>query len=312
MLMLQRRLSDDYCVRLFKEKTIDPFAFLGDIYMVKAKELKVLRKRLEQLIKSNVNPLELIQREQLQNKLISQLQENKKDDVAISNDDALIVANMSTVQVSVPEAPMFQIVTSANSLSSSGTMATFLVYYYQSLKNHPSIFQQCLQLFTENMKELYEKSSWGYNITTKQEELLHPNARFIVILDGRTQTGPVVAAFVHFRYCYNDDDNPSDIVLYVYELQVRSRCQKQGVGQYCMQIIEQIAHHSNGTTLAMTASKSVRPPSNSSKVMLTVFRNNTSAMQFYIQKMHYQIDPSSPSYYNQVTDYEILSKSIYL
>jgi ribosomal protein S18 acetylase RimI-like enzyme len=264
--------------------------------MVKAKELKVLRKRLEQLIKSNINPLEAIQQQQHQNGLNSLLQTNKNDS-AISISDSLIITKFSTVQVSGPEASMFQIVTSKK--SGSVTKPRFLVHYYQSLKDHPLIFQQCLHLFTENMKELYEKSSWGYDMASKQEEFLHLNARFIVLIESDIQDSPVVAAFVHFRYCYNDDDNPSEIVLYVYELQVRSSCQKQGIGQYCMQILELIAQNENGK-----ASLKV------SKIMLTVFRSNESAMEFYVQKMHYQIDHFSPSCHNQVTDYEILSKKL--
>jgi N-alpha-acetyltransferase 40 len=278
--------------------------------MVKAKELKVLRKRLDQLTKSNINPLEAIQRQQHQNDLIAQREINNYD-ATVSNDESLIVNKMSTAQVSVPELPTFQIVTSAKSPFDAETKPRFLVRYYQSLKDHPLILQQCLQLFTENMKELYEKSSWGYDMKMKQEELLHPNARFIVFFDCDHQDTPAVAAFVHFRYCYDDDDDPSEIVLYIYEFQVRSRCQKQGIGQYCMRIIDQIALNANGSAAAMTTSKSATPIVKVPKVMLTVFRKNESAMQFYIQKLNYQIDPSSPSCYNQVTDYEILSKTIH-
>jgi hypothetical protein len=48
------------------------------------------------------------------------------------------------------------------------------------------------------------------------------------------------------------------------------------------------------------------------KVMLTVFKFNHPAMSFYMNKMKYIIDPSSPSIWNadHSTDYEILSKQL--
>jgi hypothetical protein len=47
-------------------------------------------------------------------------------------------------------------------------------------------------------------------------------------------------------------------------------------------------------------------------ILLTVFRNNTAAMQFYREKLHYQIDPSSLSCHDDenTADYEILCKKV--
>lgn len=50
------------------------------------------------------------------------------------------------------------------------------------------------------------------------------------------------------------------------------------------------------------------------KVMLTVFKTNKKAMGFYLNKMKYEVDESSPSNFegeeNENCDYEILSKSL--
>ena len=46
-----------------------------------------------------------------------------------------------------------------------------------------------------------------------------------------------------------------------------------------------------------------------SKSKLTVFRNNTTAMQFYT-KLDYSIDHSSPSLWGRKECYEILSKAL--
>jgi GNAT superfamily N-acetyltransferase len=225
------------------------------------------------------------------------------------------------------------------------------------------------------MKTLYENSTWGYNIDEKRQELQHPHARFILITtslseaidseahhnnninqdNASTNTNAnMLVAFVHYRYCYDDDDDPAMIVLYIYEMQVRETYQKQGIGLYCMRLMEQIAQlpissstgdgsnsstskenkttmnkaipkgksghnkkkanvghsihpHTNATSTTTTGGN--RSSSNIQKIMLTVFRQNTTAMQFYRKKLQYNIDPSSPSQYHQVTDYEILSKS---
>ena len=44
--------------------------------------------------------------------------------------------------------------------------------------------------------------------------------------------------------------------------------------------------------------------------MLTVFRENTSALTFYTSKMKYSVDESSPSACGEDEPYEILSKFV--
>mmetsp|Transcript_31252 Transcript_31252/g.42329 ORF Transcript_31252/g.42329 Transcript_31252/m.42329 type:complete len:93 (-) Transcript_31252:59-337(-) len=44
------------------------------------------------------------------------------------------------------------------------------------------------------------------------------------------------------------------------------------------------------------------------KVMLTVFKCNAVAMSFYVEKMGYQVDDTSPSCFGEDCSYEILSK----
>jgi len=46
------------------------------------------------------------------------------------------------------------------------------------------------------------------------------------------------------------------------------------------------------------------------KVMLTVFKQNTIAMDFYTKALNYRIDRSSPSRFQTIADYEILSLKI--
>ena len=101
-------------------------------------------------------------------------------------------------------------------------------------------------------------------------------------------------AFVHFRFEPNDDEKPTEEVLYVYEIQVSDRAQRSGLGKRLMNIMELVALK-NGMQ----------------KVMLTVFKMNGGAMKFYREKMKYAIDESSPSNFDgEVADYEILSKVV--
>jgi ribosomal protein S18 acetylase RimI-like enzyme len=99
-------------------------------------------------------------------------------------------------------------------------------------------------------------------------------------------------AFAHFRFEYDDDKFKG--VIYCYELQTARDYQRQGIGSLLMKIIEQI-----GSKFKM------------SKVLLTCFGYNQNAMDFYIKKLGYRIDRSSPSRCVEgKTFYEILSLKI--
>ncbi|GBG85836.1 hypothetical protein CBR_g40646 [Chara braunii] len=101
-----------------------------------------------------------------------------------------------------------------------------------------------------------------------------------------------VVAFVHFRFVMEEDVE----VLYVYELQLVPEIRRKGVGQFLMEIMEQMARKNNMRG-----------------VMLTVQKKNTFAWEFYTQKMGYSTDPISPSQVDPYAEpetysYEILSK----
>lgn len=151
-----------------------------------------------------------------------------------------------------------------------------------------TVFQDLLALFEQNMGELYRNSSWGLDPSAKAAELRHDMARYLLV---QTPTNHVVA-FMHYRFEYDDDDQPKEVVLYVYEIQVDQRFQRRGLGKALMAISEQIAVQAEVA-----------------KVMLTVFTKNHDAMEFY-KRLNYEIHSSSPSMHKELADYEILSKSI--
>lgn len=172
----------------------------------------------------------------------------------------------------------------------------------------PGILDQCLKLFEENMGDLYRSSNWGLDLDEKRKELTHDDARFLIVfaddeeldaatIDGISPTIPSVLGFAHFRYEEDDEDDPTAPVSYIYELQIQSKQQKVGLGKRLMNIVEMLALKSR-----------------MQKVMLTVFKANSNAMRFYLNKMKYEVDECSPSNFegeeNESCDYEILSKSL--
>lgn len=167
------------------------------------------------------------------------------------------------------------------------TTLTLKSWSPQDLKTSQKL-PELMKLFEENMAEQYRKSSWGLNLEEKQAELSHAKARFLVLLDAEEE----LAGFCHYRLDYDDEDAPADVVVYVYELQIRERYRRQGLGKKLMAIVEQMA-------------LKLELP----KVMLTVFRINQAAIHFY-QGLDYVVDESSPSQHGEKADYEILSKKI--
>mmetsp|Transcript_22259 Transcript_22259/g.65946 ORF Transcript_22259/g.65946 Transcript_22259/m.65946 type:complete len:267 (-) Transcript_22259:575-1375(-) len=175
------------------------------------------------------------------------------------------------------------------------------------------IQMECMSLFEQNMGDMYKASSWGLDLKKKEEELRHKRARFLIVTeeeddckeekgsDSEAEVSPAssheggqktrVLAFCHFRFVPDDDERPKEEVLYLFEIQVHASAQRCGMGRRLMSLMEIVA-----LRIGMR------------KVMLTVFKSNKSAMGFYLEKMKYVVDDSSPSKFGEDADYEILSK----
>lgn len=166
-----------------------------------------------------------------------------------------------------------------------------LAIEYFSSRLPESLEKQCFQLFKDNMGDLYTQSSWGLDMKEKQEELQHENAKFLVVTASNEPDD--LLAFCHFRFDWNDDDEPTEAVLYVYEIQVDERMRRAGLGRRLMTILELVARQVG-----------------LNKTMLTVFKDNTAAWNFYTTKLKYKVDETSPSLYGEEVDYEILSKRV--
>lgn len=246
--------------------------------MVKSKDLKLMRKRLEKAEKIQ-NPLTLISKDE-------------------NYPFAPIITSALTPSCSINT----EIFTLEHALSSD-------LLSQPSSSHNTKVLEQCLKLFETNMGDLYRSSSWGLDLDQKRNELEHPKAHFLLAslhsqpnsnssmsmsMSMASSNEPArLAAFVHFRYEYDDADDPETTVLYVYEIQVAEPFRRQGLGRKLMAVVEYLA-----SAMQLTS------------VVLTVFVRNEIALRFYRDILNYQIDTSSPSRHGEVADYEILSKKI--
>ena len=140
-----------------------------------------------------------------------------------------------------------------------------------------------VDLFEQNMKQMYLQSTWGYDPEEKYKELFHTDSRYLI----SRNPADVIVAFVHYRFVLETSQWPA---LYVYEIQVSPVTQRTGVGRYLMTVLEDVA-----IKWHLKA------------IMLTVFTFNNAALEFYKEKLQFQIDASSP----RDETYEILTKLIH-
>ncbi|KAG8228585.1 hypothetical protein J437_LFUL009290 [Ladona fulva] len=147
-----------------------------------------------------------------------------------------------------------------------------------------SLIHSIFNLEKENMKNLYDECSWGWNDKKKMEEMTEEAARYLM---AKNEAGELVA-FSHFRF----DLDYGDPVLYCYELQLKQEVRRKGLGKFMMQVLELIAFTSN-----------------LHKVILTVLKHNPAAVEFY-KALKYEVDETSPqnSVFEEECHYEILSK----
>lgn len=158
------------------------------------------------------------------------------------------------------------------------------------------IMQKFLELFEDNMGDLYRVSTWGLNLEEKAQDFGHRKARFLIVWSkgsDNDDASETLAAFVHYRFCFDDEERPDWAVLYVYELQVAEGFQRKNIGHALQQVLEEVGRQTQMT-----------------KIMLTVFHNNPNALRFYRDKCGYSVDETDPSNYQERVDYMILSKQL--
>lgn len=143
------------------------------------------------------------------------------------------------------------------------------------------------QLIKSNMQTLYEASDWGWNDREKKTELTEDKAWYLIARDVNSENKPI--ACVHFRFDLDYDDE----VLYCYEIQLVPEVRRKGLGKFLMQILELLAYKTD-----------------MKKVILTIFKNNPVGEDFFMKKLKYSVDETSPEdpLFDEGYSYMILSK----
>lgn len=169
-------------------------------------------------------------------------------------------------------------------------------------------FCQCLRLIQESSRQDYEKSSVGWSPRRKSAEMRLPDLRYVLLTgnndnnetrltkvsSGAPEKTRRVHGFMSFMLTYEDGIE----VIYLYEIHLAEVLRKRGVGSRLLELLEQA-----GRTARVR------------KAMLTVFRANTTAVEFY-EKRGYVEDDYSPrprklrGGKTVVPDYVILSKDL--
>lgn len=172
-----------------------------------------------------------------------------------------------------------------------------------------SDFEACFALIELTSSKDYANSSIGWSPSKKKKEMRLPDMRYILLRRATASTTPPptteeqdqqqqqqqqLPGFLSFMVTYEDGKE----VIYCYEIHLHPSTQGRGLGRQLMTLFEDI-----GQRVGLE------------KAMLTVFRANENAVQFY-DLLGYVVDESSPQPKKlrngtvKESDYLILSKRL--
>lgn len=132
------------------------------------------------------------------------------------------------------------------------------------------------------MMKRYENTPGGWNAQSKEDELFDTLSRFLIV---RKNDDKSIVAFTMWRFDqeFCDSDDPvarkgkrKIEVVYCYEIQVYPPFRQFGLGKFMMNRLETLAKKTKMR-----------------KVMLTVFKSNTNARQFY-DRLGFKVEYSTP------------------
>ncbi|RHZ79019.1 hypothetical protein Glove_152g38 [Diversispora epigaea] len=182
-----------------------------------------------------------------------------------------------------------------------------IIEYYSIATLPNDLKKWSFQLVKKNMKKFYENSNMGWNSGNKVKEMREEGARYLIARQfnkvhkdsGENQTIGKPIGFLMFQFTLEEtmaDDDQEIEAIYCYEIQLTSETRGKGLGKFLMNTMEAIGKHWG-----------------MKKSMLTTFKANTAAFNFYRKHLKYEIDEISPSKVLKPKeakkyDYEILSK----
>ncbi len=131
----------------------------------------------------------------------------------------------------------------------------------------PDYLEKCLRLIEATSGQDYQNSEIKWSPSKKRKEMKLPDMKYILLTEQDRVIG-----FVSFMVTYEDGND----VVYIYEIHFSPDWQGKGLGRKLMDVVEVI-----GRNVGVT------------KVMLTVFKANNRAIQWYT-KLGYAEDEFSP------------------
>ncbi|KAK5263553.1 N alpha-acetyl-transferase, partial [Exophiala xenobiotica] len=131
----------------------------------------------------------------------------------------------------------------------------------------PGYLEACLRLIETTSGEDYKHSEIKWSPSKKRKEMKLPDMKYILLTDQDRVIG-----FISFMVTYEDGNE----VVYIYEIHFSPDWQGKGLGRKLMDVVEVI-----GRNVGVT------------KVMLTVFKANERAVQWYT-RLGYAEDEFSP------------------
>lgn len=151
----------------------------------------------------------------------------------------------------------------------------------------------CFDLVESTSRQAYVSSRQGWRPRAKHKEMRDKDMRFLLVHSLDENQKREFVGFLSFMLTFED----GYAVLYIYELHLVDAVRRHGLGKHLMTLAEAIA-----TKTRMQ------------KIMLTVFKSNTAACEWYFA-LGYVVDENSPRRKRLrsgtfESDYLILSKMV--
>ena len=172
---------------------------------------------------------------------------------------------------------------------------------YSAATINPTDLEACIDLIELTSGEAYTASGGGWSRPAKRKEMKLPDMKYLIVrgtstdaADEPSSSRDAVLGFLSFMVTYEDGME----VVYCYEIHLSASARGKGLGKLLMDRMEGI-----GRRVGLE------------KAMLTVFKSNTTAREFY-RRGGYVVDEYSPKPRRlrngtvKEFDYEILSKEL--
>lgn len=155
----------------------------------------------------------------------------------------------------------------------SSTSAEVTVAHADARSLTPIQLKACLDLVEQTSADDYRTSESGWSRTKKRKEMKLPDLRYLMLsVPTVSDDDSGLAGFISFMITYEDGNE----VIYIYEIHLCAAWRGKGVGTHLMRAVETI-----GANVGVE------------KAMLTVFKANERAVQWY-RKSGYATDEFSP------------------